>query len=252
MKAYVINLEKDIDRREYMRRLMLDSVFESVEFVKGIYCKSLNYAQQSEIFDRHRFGHVFSDSAFEGEIGCAVSHFNVWRMIADRDDKFAFVLEDDVCFDDDFAPISKWSARWLDSSRPRVVLFSHNFYYYPWNKAGDGHYMFVTRTNKAFGTFCYGVNRAGARLLVSLGKPHYISDEWDYFQRQGLEMRLPLVHPVSVNFKFDTNIKQRSAYLLGKLDAGALLIEPCYFSLASECFKRLLFRLGIIRLCSKG
>lgn len=252
MKSYVINLEKDIERREYMHRLLASTPFADAEFVTGVYGKSLSSSQLSELFEQHRFGRVFSDPAFEGEIGCAVSHYNVWRRIAASDDRFAFVLEDDVSFDEDFAPMSEWAAKWLDSSRPRVVLFSHYFFYLPWNTAIEDGRKYVSRPSKAFGTFCYGINRAAAKLLISLGKPHYVADEWDYYQRYGLEMRLPLEHPVSVDFKFDTNIKERAAYLREKLDAGALLVAPCYFSLAYESFKRILFKLGLIRYCVKS
>lgn len=252
MKSYVINLEKDAERREYMRRLLVSTPFADAEFVTGVYGKSLSRSQLSELFEQHRFGRVFSDPAFVGEIGCAVSHYNVWRRMVASDDRFAFVLEDDVCFDGDFAPMSEWAAKWLDSSRPRVVLFSHYFSYFPWNTAAEDGYKYVSRPCKAFGTFCYGINGAAAKLLVSLGKPHYVADEWDYYQRHGLEIRLPLEHPVGVDFNFDTNIKQRAAYLRGKLDVGALLVEPCYFSLAYESFKQLLLKLGIIRRHAKS
>ena len=252
MKAYIINLERDTDRREYMERLVREMPFVEPEFVSAVYGRALGTVEKRRVFDQRRFGYVFSGVASDGEIGCAVSHYNVWRRMTEEVDNVAFVFEDDVLFEDDFRPLAEWSVRWLDSPKPRAVLFSHYFFYLPWNRGNEGGYFFSSRPRNAFGTYCYGINKAGARLLTALGKPHYLSDDWDYFQKRGLEMRAPLGHPVSVDYGFEANIVQRSAYVVSKLDAGAQLVVPCRFSRVGEFYRLIIYKAGLMRFYGKG
>lgn len=251
MKTYIINLEKDANRRKYMEQLLVGSPFTEPEFVKAVYGKALSAQEKAEIFDQKHFGYVFDSRASDGEIGCAVSHYRVWKNMAESDHNVAFVLEDDVKFDGDFAPLARWSAKWLDSPRPRVVLFSHYFFYYPCSVKSEDGYIFSRKPLGAFGAYCYGMNRTAATLLANCLKPNSISDDWDYFQRRGLEVRAPLVHPVSVDYGFETNIEQRSAYIVSKFDAGARLIAPCYFSRIGEFYRLILYKTGLLRFCGK-
>lgn len=252
MKTFVINLEKDVVRRRYMERLIVGTPFADAEFVTAVFGKSLTAAEKLEVFDRRRYGYAFSAEATDGEIGCAVSHYNVWRRVADGDDEVTFVLEDDLQFDGDVAAMVEWSACWLASPKPRVVLFSHYFFSYPWNIACDASRQYSTRPRRAFGTYCYGINRAAARLLVSLGRPHYTSDDWDYFQRCGLEMCAPIGHSVGVDYDFPTNISGRSAYVVSKFDAGAQLVAPCYFGCVEEFYSLIAYKLGLMRFFDKS
>lgn len=247
MKTYIINLEKDANRRKYMEQLLVGSPFTEPEFVKAVYGKALSAQEKAEIFDQKHFGYVYDGRASDGEIGCAVSHYRVWKNMAESDHNVAFVLEDDVKFDGDFAPLVRWSAKWLDSPRPRVVLFSHYFFYYPTSVGCEDGFKFSKHPRHAFYTHCYGINKAGARLLVSLGKPRYTADDWNYFQRRGLRVRAPLEHPVGVNDSFRTNIDRRSAFIVSDYDAGALLIAPCYLSRVSELYRLFAYKTGLMR-----
>lgn len=252
MKTYIINLEKDTDRRKYMERLLVGSPFTEPEFVKAVYGKALSAQEKAEIFDQKHFGYVFNKKATDGEIGCAASHYKVWNKIIDGKDNVAFILEDDLKFDADFSKFVDWSLRWLDSSEPRVVLYSHYFFYFSWELGSEDGIEFSTRPRRAYGTYCYGINKAAVDLLVSLGRPHYLSDDWGYFQRHGLKLRAPVKHPVRVDYGLGTNIGQRCANIISDWDAGARLVAPYYFSRAADIYLLILCKLRVLCFFSKG
>ena len=48
------------------------------------------------------YGNLFKDNNFafkRGVVGCALSHYNVWKQIAESDYEYCAVFEDDCKFD---------------------------------------------------------------------------------------------------------------------------------------------------------
>lgn len=93
IKAYLINLDRAGDRLAHMRGEFerIGLAFNRVSAVDG----SLLDADVLDDFARNRIG-VYPRRWKVGEIGCFLSHFDVWRQIASGGDEFAAVLEDDV------------------------------------------------------------------------------------------------------------------------------------------------------------
>ncbi|MCM1032415.1 MAG: glycosyltransferase family 25 protein [Odoribacter sp.] len=208
MRAYVVNLEKDSDRRADMRGKMAETPYSDFSFVKGVYGKGLSEHECEEYFDLARFKEEFGYRPFLGEIGCAASHYGIWTDIA-RCGRPAMIFEDDIYFDGGWNGIPSFLESWLDSPRPRVMLLTHFFMYYRGSVIDHGNGIVSVNTVNAFGTVCYAINAAAAQLLVDLGKPHYVADAWDYFKTKGLEVRGLLQHPVYVNYDYRSNIDSR-------------------------------------------
>ncbi|XP_050301712.1 glycosyltransferase 25 family member isoform X2 [Anthonomus grandis grandis] len=96
---FVINLKRRPDRRERMTKCF-DELGLDVEFVDAVDGKVLN-----ESFLQHiKFMPDFKDPYHQrpmklGEIGCFLSHYQIWKKIIDNNYQTSLILEDDVRFE---------------------------------------------------------------------------------------------------------------------------------------------------------
>jgi glycosyl transferase family 25 len=91
MQTYVINLAKAVERMEHMAA-MLERMGVSFERFDAL---------DPERSERHPlFGQIrplrVKRSWVSGEIACLLSHYEVWRLIAEGPHRYGVVLEDDV------------------------------------------------------------------------------------------------------------------------------------------------------------
>lgn len=212
MKSYVINLEKDLERRLIMTRRLSDTPFSDAEFVKGVDGRTIHAAKINDLFELRRFNRTFEGVINRGEIGCTLSHYHIWERMA-CDNKSAIIFEDDLKFNGDWTAALSFLKRWLDSRKPRIALLTHHFDYYRWTLRHEKEGIDTVRPIRAWGTVCYGINAAAARLLTGLGRPFYVADSWDFFKSKGIDIRAIVQHPVIVDFSFESNIPQRTADL---------------------------------------
>jgi len=91
---FVINLEKDNDRWNYYDNLNISSI--KINRFNGIYGKDL---------DRNNLiksGILSSTNVLkDGQLGCALSHMNLWNHSLKYENKYLLVLEDDVILEKD-------------------------------------------------------------------------------------------------------------------------------------------------------
>ena len=93
MRCYVINLAGSVDRLDHMSRTFGEAgiEFERFDAVGGerVYSHPIvGVLPPMKIRDRTR-----------GEIGCLLSHYELWRRVASGDDDFAAIFEDDILVD---------------------------------------------------------------------------------------------------------------------------------------------------------
>ena len=98
MKIFVINLERDTNKKEKIQKLM-DKANISVEFFKAV--------DGTTHHENHNFtGWVdpyHCRYVTKGEVGCALSHYYIWEKIINEKIEKAIILEDDVeIIDHDF------------------------------------------------------------------------------------------------------------------------------------------------------
>ena len=101
---YVISLVRETARRENIKQ-RLTALGANYEFFNAVDGKAL---QPSQYTHRMQTRHHFLKEGFEmtsGEIGCFMSHHNLWQKIADGKNEYALVLEDDAVWDNDFADV---------------------------------------------------------------------------------------------------------------------------------------------------
>ena len=157
MRIFVINLNRRTDRLEHMTRQLL--AFERVEAVDGA-------AVKDPPVNRFLFWCSKGYGVRPGEIGCALSHQNVYRMICERGIDVACVLEDDVCLCEDFANRIENFSKEMLVDEPVVLAFAET-------------------------TAGYLINRSGARLMLSLNCPiRSTADDWRRWERAGIRRRV--------------------------------------------------------------
>ena len=112
---FVISLARAADRRaDIVRRLEADGLrYEIVDAVDGQQINRADYADRLEqyhrkegscfrcIYQKKRAGQPLS----MGEIGCYLSHYNLWQRIAGEEIPMAIILEDDAVWNADFAAV---------------------------------------------------------------------------------------------------------------------------------------------------
>ena len=96
-RTYCINLERRQDRKDYMIELFKKEGFDNYQFYKAI------DGQQLE--PSYFIYNLFKDNDFayrKGFIGCALSHYYIWKELMDSEYDFFIIYEDDINFTDDY------------------------------------------------------------------------------------------------------------------------------------------------------
>jgi glycosyl transferase, family 25 len=98
LDIYVINLDKDVHRLRWMEQQLNAHQlgFLRVAGVNGALC--------AERGEPYCFNPIRTHLA-AAEIGCLLSHFNAWRLIAQADGEYGLVLEDDIHVSGEFGDL---------------------------------------------------------------------------------------------------------------------------------------------------
>ena len=161
---FIISLDKNKERQEYLK--------------KEVYPKLTNYfkcaAFDAELDDANEIlkdNNIFLTDTFyekcnEGQLGCFLSHFQLWKYIIKSNLDMAIILEDDVKIYNNFNKIIDTVYENLPVKFDYVHLFIHpdkqNIQYLE-GKDGD-----IIPAEDNFGTVAYIISLRGAKRLVKL------------------------------------------------------------------------------------
>jgi glycosyl transferase family 25 len=161
---FIISLDKNKERQDYLK--------------KEVYPKLTNYlkcaAFDAELDDANEIlkenniflTDTFYDKCSEGQLGCFLSHFQLWKYIIKSNIDIAIVLEDDVKIYNNFNKIIDTIYENLPVKFDYVHLFIHpdkqNIQYLE-GKDGD-----IIPAEDNFGTVAYMISLRGAKRLVKL------------------------------------------------------------------------------------
>ena len=123
MQVFVINLDKNTDRLEFMNS-QLETVVLEYERVSAVYGVDLSKEELRHSYSAFRAFCAMGRRLRAGEIGCALSHCEVYRRMASRNIQIALVLEDDVIINDFIPTVIKNVESYCDVSKPQVILLS--------------------------------------------------------------------------------------------------------------------------------
>lgn len=108
MKVFIINLERSLDRKEYMQR-QIQKLFEKNPDLKNklefIFFKAVDAKNKEHLEFKQHFpwwaSWVYGKELDLGNRACFVSHYKLWQECIKLDEP-VIILEDDVEFSDEF------------------------------------------------------------------------------------------------------------------------------------------------------
>lgn len=192
MKTYIINLAESVERKEYMKRLLIPfSVFD-VEFIEGVDGRVMTESERAELFDEQKAYAMYGRKCKPGEIGCTLSHQKCYRRLAEGAENYALILEDDIAFEPAIVNILPLLEKEIDVEQPRIILLSGGYWYWRKKKSLIDEYSIVS-VYDAYFTHAYLINKSAANKCI-LQKAYILADDWKYISSQGVEMQACFPH----------------------------------------------------------
>ena len=158
---FFISLEKDTDRLEYLK----NDVFPLIS--NHIKCKAFdpNVTDPNSFLEENNIliAEHFIEKCNVGQLGCFISHFQVWKYIADNNLDLSIIMEDDVKIYKNFNEIIDKIFDNLPNKYDYVHLFIHpDKQKAEYLSANDGD---ITIAEENFGTVAYMITCRGAKRL---------------------------------------------------------------------------------------
>ena len=212
---YVINLERDRARRDYMQST-LAALGLAASFAPGVDGRQLDAAALAR-YDRARCLEVYGSDMRPGEIGCYLGHYRLYERLLREGVELALILEDDVQIDPSLPTLMAeiaalrdldWSIIHLRSGRGRVNNpVGRAFRGHCLAQFSTGQQLHLLRTHVLSGG-AYFINTQGLRRMVEFGRRIFlpIDHTMDRYWENGI---LPMVVrplPVRNNDGFESSI----------------------------------------------
>ena len=199
MKTYVINLAKDIERKEYMQNTLKEQGIEGFTFIEAVYGKKLSVEEKYLRFDSDAFIRKYAKIPNDAQIGCTLSHRKCFEEFIKSGEKICLILEDDIYPKTPILPVIKEIQKFLEIQlEPTIVLLSGWFWYTKKNRLDS---IALGSLYSGFLAHSYMMNARGARLLLEQ-KPCYVADDWYEF-RKHFGIRVYGLLPHCINQKWD-------------------------------------------------
>ncbi|MCX7049960.1 MAG: glycosyltransferase family 25 protein [Candidatus Sumerlaeota bacterium] len=185
MKTFIINIAKDTKRRHFISRQM-DKLKLEHEYFNAIVGKDLTTAELRRSYNHSKAMRTQCRDLTPSEIGCALSHIGIYRLILARRLPMALILEDDTVLSDEINTILGCLQECMHSEHPMLTLLSPVHGTKGAARAlGSGHQM--QPFSSGFFTNGYVITAAGARALVKFLYPvGDVADCWRRLQRHGV------------------------------------------------------------------
>ena len=176
MKTFIVNLERDTDKKQKILE-QTEKLNLKAEIIPAVYGKNLSKE------DLKNLVYDYPNCALSlGEIGCALSHLNIYNKMVKEDIPIAFILEDDVILSKDVAPMLDFLEKSDDKNKPNVYLLSYMIDYLPLTKKRTpfGNMYRIYRSYCACG---YVINKEAAKRISQIQTPvKFEADMWESFK----------------------------------------------------------------------
>jgi len=204
MKTYIINLERSAVRRRHIlseaEKCGLD-----YEFIKAVDGQALTQSDIEELCDLEAVK-ASPDWLTPGMLGCALSHYQIYRRIAEADDEMAFVLEDDMVLPRDLPELLDGISAKI-ASNEIITLYYFSFSPCLLSKqdavrATDGYELyFPIDVSQPITTGGYVITKKAAESLLKIILPIRVGpDSWGYFYDNNGFESFRCVYPVPLRF----------------------------------------------------
>lgn len=200
MKTYIINLERSKVRRKHIigeaERCGLD-----YELVKAVDGSQLTDEELDRLCDMEQV-RKHPNWLFPGAIGCALSHYDVYKKIIENDIDVALVLEDDVYLPDNLPDLLESIKKEI---RPSEVISLYYMSFAPCQLSKKGkvslannyHLYYPVSVTQVISTAGYIITKKAARTLADIILPVRVTaDSWGYLYEQKGFDSFRCVYPV--------------------------------------------------------
>lgn len=213
LPIYIVSLQKDIEKRETIKK-KLDSLDIKFEFIDAIYGKELpvdfvkSLSPVGKILER---GFLPTP----GEIGCTLSHLKIYKLMLERNQTWACILEDDAILDE------RMQDFYTNFYKCENSLVEDNLYLMGGQNGLDSlfvikslfggltigkqkFYKTVKSEEYIFRTCCYFISLKIAKSLIDLSEKKFIlADDWDFLVKNKYIQEIYLAdfvdHPVDLS-----------------------------------------------------
>ncbi len=189
IKTYVINLPKDVARRQNMEEVTGKLPYLDIEWVQAVYGKELSEEEIEIRFDRKKYQKAYHRLLFPGEIGCTLSHYECYKRIIQSGAQVALILEDDISFVHDtcLETLLQKSKEFMNQEEPLVILL-HGAFSYTGKPIPFYDRYSLYKIYEANFTTGYFINQSAVRLILQEERPFQVADDWCFYRRQGIRV----------------------------------------------------------------
>ena len=176
----VVNLTRSKERRVYMQE-QLDAFGVRYEFYSAVDGNALT-PQQRACYSEEESVRQFGYPLTNGEIGCALSHLQIYEKMVAEDIAELLILEDDAAIKKDFFSIIFQRAQWAPADWKMLHFATKKDdttnntlpYYFIDTQKRYRLYRYTEYYNR---THCYIVKQESAKWLIKAGYPiHFPAD----------------------------------------------------------------------------
>ena len=183
MKIFVINLPEDTDRLKAIEN-QLQTLGLSYDVFTAIRGSSLSSAEISESYDEKWFVRNEGRAAALGELGCAMSHIAIYRIILERKIPHALVLEDDAWLNPNLPQLLEYIAKKFKADQKNVFLLT---WYKAISRSGIERIWssyHLAPIESAYCTHGYVLSYAAAAAMCKeLAPVRHVADCWIWLRR---------------------------------------------------------------------
>ncbi len=228
MHIFVINLPEDNLRRIAIEK-QLQSLGLDFEIFPAIRGKNLSAEETTKHYDAKWFIRHLGRPATPGEIGCALSHIEIYRQIKAQNISHALILEDDA---------------WLNPNLPELLNAidekyspeQKNVFLLTWFSAISQHNIqtlwsnyHVAKVKSAYCTHGYVVSNAAADALINALYPViHAADCWGWLRRHRI-VNIFAVFPtcITADLSYETGTTAELK-LIAKKPLTEIISHKCY------------------------
>lgn len=199
LEIFVINLKKDIEKKDYMLELGNNNSL-NFSFIDATYGKDLSEDELHKVYAKEKALNYSKRGLALGEIGCALSHKKIYQKIINEKIEVALVLEDDISFDMNLSVILKSLAKLPNDWE--VLLLGHHTYSSRhkdtisskwWKKKFIDKFFISRPAEMGLGTYGYLINLNGAKKL--LNELNTIYKPIDHYTGNDKEVNVYMITP---------------------------------------------------------
>lgn len=190
MKVFVVNMDKDTERREHSIRECSRRGL-TPEIISAVNGRTLSEDELGNLVDP-----LLSQGLTSSEIGCSLSHLKIYNKMIEENIPLALVLEDDAQLDESIGEVLDYIER-LNSNKPSVTILGEVRKYIKLGKGRINEKYSIVNVTQASLAHCYVINLDGARKLAHFLTPVWLeADRWTFFRECGIVDVKGIIPPV--------------------------------------------------------